>query len=141
MFLGEYEYKIDDKGRAPIPPKFRRELREGLVLTQGAEQCIVAYGVTEWRKMSEGLNAGSLPASKMRRLGRAMFATAFSLSLDGQGRVAVPTTLRQWAQIEDELVIIGANNYFEMWNRELWVAEKADAQEQAWQIIEGLERR
>ena len=141
MFLGEYEYKIDDKGRVPIPPKFRRELKEGLVLAPGPEACIVAYAPAEWMKMSESLTAGSLAPAKLRRLGRAIFATAFSLTLDGQGRVALPITLREYARIGDELVVVGANTYLEMWNRELWVAEKVAAQEQAWQIIEGLERR
>lgn len=141
MFLGEYEYKIDDKGRVPIPPKFRRELKEGLVLAPGPEMCIVAYAPAEWMKMSESLTAGSLAPAKLRRLGRAIFATAFSLTLDGQGRVALPITLREYARIGDELVVVGSNTYLEMWNRELWVAEKVAAQEQAWQIIEGLERR
>ncbi len=141
MFLGEYEYKIDDKGRVPIPPKFRRELKDGLILAPGPETCIVAYGLAEWMKMSENLTAGTLAPAKLRRLGRAIFATAFSLTLDGQGRVALPITLREYARIGDELVVVGANTYLEMWNRELWVAEKTDAQEQAWQIIEGLERR
>ncbi|HEY41856.1 MAG TPA: division/cell wall cluster transcriptional repressor MraZ [Dehalococcoidia bacterium] len=141
MFLGEYEYKIDDKGRVPIPPKFRRDLKDGLVLAPGPEACIVAYGLAEWTKMSESLPAGSLAPSKVRRLSRATFATAFSLTLDGQGRVALPITLREYARIGDELVVVGVNTYLEMWNRELWVAEKAAAQEQAWQIIEGLERR
>jgi len=141
MFLGEYEYKIDDKGRVPVPPKFRRELKDGLVLAQGPETCIVAYGLAEWMKMSESLPAGSLAPSKLRRLGRATFATAFSLNLDGQGRIALPITLREYARIGDELVVVGVNTYLEMWNRELWAAEKAVAQEQSWQIIEGLERR
>ena len=141
MFLGEYEYKIDDKGRVPVPPKFRRELKDGIVLALGPETCIVAYGLTEWVKMSEKLTAGSLAPSKLRRLGRSLFGNAFSLNLDGQGRVALPITLREYAHIGDELVVVGANTYFEMWNRELWVAEKAAAQEQAWQIIEGLEQR
>ena len=141
MFLGEYEYRIDDKGRVPIPPKFRRELKDGLVLAPGPETCIVAYGLAEWTKMSESLPAGSLAPAKLRRLGRATFATAFSLTLDGQGRVALPITLREYAKIGDELVVVGVNTYLEMWNRELWVAEKAAAQEQAWQTIEGLERR
>lgn len=141
MFLGEYEYKIDDKGRVPVPPKFRRELKDGIVLALGPETCIVAYGLAEWVKMSEKLTAGSLAPSKLRRLGRSLFGNAFSLNLDGQGRVALPITLREYAHIGDEMVIVGANTYFEMWNRELWVAEKVAAQEQAWQIIEGLEQR
>ena len=125
----------------PSPPKFRRELKEGLVLAPGPEMCIVAYAPAEWMKMSESLTAGSLAPAKLRRLGRAIFATAFSLTLDGQGRVALPITLREYARIGDELVVVGSNTYLEMWNRELWVAEKVAAQEQAWQIIEGLERR
>lgn len=141
MFLGEYEYKIDDKGRVPIPPKFRRDLKEGLILAPGPETCIVAYAPSEWIKMSESLTSGSLAPAKLRRLGRAIFGNAFSLTLDGQGRVALPITLREYARIGDELVVVGANTYLEMWNRELWVAEKTLAQEQAWQIIEGLERR
>ena len=141
MFLGEYEYKIDDKGRVPIPPKFRKDLKDGLVLAPGPETCIVAYAPAEWTKMSESLTSGSLAPAKLRRLGRAIFGNAFSLTLDGQGRVALPITLREYARIGDDLVVVGANTYLEMWNRELWVAEKAAAQEQAWQIIEGLERR
>jgi MraZ protein len=141
MFLGEYEYKIDDKGRVPIPPKFRRDFKDGLILAPGPETCIVAYAPSEWMKMSESLTSGSLAPAKLRRLGRAIFGNAFNLTLDGQGRVALPITLREYARIGDELVVVGANTYLEMWNRELWVAEKALAQEQAWQIIEGLERR
>ena len=102
MFLGEYEYKIDDKGRVPVPPKFRRELKDGIVLALGPEMCIVAYGLAEWVKMSEKLTAGSLAPSKLRRLGRSLFGNAFSLTLDGQGRVALPITLREYAHIGDE---------------------------------------
>jgi MraZ protein len=141
MFLGEYEYKVDEKGRVPVPPKFRRELKDGLVLAAGPEQCIVAYGVAEWAKLAESLTTGGLAPSKMRRLNRAFFASAFSLTLDGQGRVALPAPLRDSAQIGDEAVIAGANTFFELWNKDLWEAEKSVSREQTWQIIEGLERR
>ena len=141
MFLGEFEYKIDDKGRVPIPPKFRRELREGLILTPGPEKCIVAYTPSEWKKLAESLTTGSVTRSKMRRLNRAIFATAFNLNIDGQGRIALPVTLRQYAGIEDDVVIAGANTCLELWSKELWTIEKATSQEQAWQIIESLEQR
>ena len=141
MFLGEYEYKIDEKGRVPIPPKFRKELKEGLVLSPGPDNCIVAYGVAEWKKLADTLTSGSLAPDKIRRLGRVLFGGAFNLNLDGHGRVALPTTLRRYAQIGDELVVVGKNNYIELWNRELWEPEKVVALEQYWQTIEGLERR
>ena len=140
MFLGEFEYKIDEKGRVPIPPKFRKELKEGLILTPGAEKCIIAYTLSGWRKQAESLTTSSIVPNKLRRLNRAIFATAFSLSIDGQGRAALPVTLRQYAGIEDEVIITGANTYFELWNKELWAEEKATSQEQAWQIIESLEQ-
>ncbi len=140
MFFGEFEYKIDEKGRVPIPPKFRSELREGVVLTQGVEGCITAYPLPEWKKLATTLTTGSVTRDKLRKLNRAIFATAFSLNIDGQGRVALPIPLRQHAGIEEEVVIAGANNYFELWNKERWEEEKTTSQEQAWQIIESLER-
>ena len=141
MFFGEFEYKIDQKGRVPVPPKFRRELREGVVLTPGIEKCVIAYAPSEWRKLAATLTTGSVTPSKLRKLNRAIFATAFNLKVDGQGRVALPVPLREYAGIEDELVIAGANNYFELWNKEHWEQEKVASQEEAWQIIESLERR
>ncbi len=140
MFFGEFEYRIDEKGRVPIPPRFRRELKEGVVLTPGIEQCITAYPLSEWKKLAATLTTGSVTRSKLRILNRAIFATAFSLNMDGQGRIALPAPLRQYAGIEDEVVIAGANNYLELWNTERWEAEKAISQEQTWQIIESLEK-
>ncbi len=140
MFFGEVIYKIDEKGRIPIPPKFRGELKEGVVLTPGVERCIIAYPRLEWKKLAATLTTGSITPSKLRKLNRAIFATAFSLNIDGQGRVALPPQLREHAGIEDEVIIAGANNYFELWNKEQWEEEKATSQEQAWQIIESLER-
>jgi len=141
MFLGEFEYKIDEKGRVPIPPKFRRELREGVVLSAGPEKCIVAYSMAEWSKLAATLTSGTVVPSKLRKLNRAIFATAFRLDLDKQGRIALPVPLREYAAIEDEVVIAGVNIYLEIWNKEQWESEKAISQQQAWQIIESLERR
>jgi len=140
MFFGEFEYKIDEKGRVPVPPKFRQELKYGVVLTPGIEKCITAYPLPEWKKLAATLTTGSVTPSKLRRLNRAVFATAFSLNIDGQGRIALPIPLRDYAKIEDEVVIAGANNYLELWNKKQWESEKAASQEQAWQIIESLEK-
>jgi len=140
MFFGEFEYKIDEKGRVLIPPRFRRELREGVVLTPGVEKCINAYPPSEWKKVAATLTAGPISPSKLRKLNRAIFATAFSLNLDGQGRIALPIPLREYAGIEDEVVIAGVNTYLELWNKKQWEEEKASSQEQAGQIIESLER-
>ena len=140
MFLGEFEYRVDEKGRVPLPPKFRREFRDGLVLTAGPEKCVIAYAVAAWEKLAASLNAGAIPPSKMRRLNRAIFATAFSLKADGQGRIALPAPLRDYAGIENEVIFAGANTCVELWSKVRWEAEKAASMDQAWQIIESLER-
>ena len=141
MFFGEFEYKIDQKGRVPIPPKFRRELKDGMILTPGIEICIVAYPLAEWKKIATSLTSGSVTPSKLRKLNRALFATAFSTNIDGQGRIALPAPLREHAEIVDEVIVAGDNTYLELWNKVHWEEEKAVNQEQAWQIIESLERR
>jgi len=92
MFFGEYNYKLDEKGRVPVPPRFRRELKDGVVLTPGAENCINVYTLSEWKKLAATLTGGSLTPNKLRRLTRAIFATAFSVNIDGQGRIALPIT-------------------------------------------------
>ncbi len=141
MFLGEFTYKIDEKGRIPIPPKFRVELKGGVVLAPGPEKCIAAYPVAGWRKMADSLTSGAVSPSKARRMARAIFATAFTLEIDAQGRVALPVPLREYAGISDEVVVAGVNNYIELWERGRWEEEKAVSQEQVWQILETIERR
>ena len=143
VFFGEFEYKVEQKGRVQLPARFGRELKEGVVLTPGIERCITAYPLSEWKKLATTLTGASVTRSKLRKLNRAIFATAFHTNIDGQGRVALPAPLRNYAsiEIEDEVVVIGANNYLELWNKEQWEVEKADSQEQAWQIIESMERQ
>lgn len=141
MFFGEFEYKIDEKGRVPLPPKFRGLLKAGMVLSPGVEGCITVYPLNEWKKLADSLTAGALSPSKLRMLKRAVFATAFSLKMDGQGRIALPAPLKVHAEIVSEVIIIGANNYLEFWNKVRWEEEKAMAQEKAWLLLEGLEER
>ncbi len=139
MFYGEFDYKIDEKGRLPIPPKFRAFLKDGVVLTPGAENCITVYTVPAWKKLSATITNSPLSRSKMRKLSRALFSTAFSTRIDPQGRIAIPAPLREHAQITDDVVVAGANSYLEIWNKALWEEEKVTSQQQAWQIIESLE--
>ena len=139
MFFGEFEYKLDDKGRLPLPPRFRAHLKDGVVLTPGIEKCITAYPLAEWRKLASTLTGSSVARSKLRQLNRALFATAFYLNIDGQGRISLPAPLREHAEISDEVVVAGANIYFELWNKVYWEEERAASQQRAWQIIESLE--
>jgi MraZ protein len=141
VFLGEFNYRIDEKGRVPIPPRFRADFRDGIILTTGAEKCILAYDPVQWKSFADSLTTGPVLSNKIRKLNRAIFGTAFNLTLDGQGRIALPITLRQYAGITSDVVIVGANTYLEIWNKQAWEIEKTESQAQSWQIIETLERR
>jgi MraZ protein len=141
VFIGEFQYKIDDKGRVPIPPRYRKELVDGLVVMPGPEKCLSAYTPEEWKKQADRFAAASISPSKLRRLSRGLFGLASDLTLDAQGRIALPAQLRQYAGLDDEAVVVGANTTLELWNKDLWEAEKETIQDEVWQIIEGLEER
>ena len=139
MFFGEYPYKIDEKGRLPLPPKFRRQMREGVILAKGmGEKCIAVYPVAEWKRLSDSLAAKAVTPANLRKLNRAIFSSAFSTSFDGQGRITLPFPLREYAGVGDTAIVIGANNCVELWCEGEWQAEKTSAEEQASEIIESF---
>ncbi|MFA5628729.1 MAG: division/cell wall cluster transcriptional repressor MraZ [Dehalococcoidales bacterium] len=140
MFFGEFGYRMDEKGRIPLPPRFRAQLKDGLVLIPGVDSCITAYTMPEWAKISESLNSkNGITPSRLRQLNRALFSNAFHLNVDGQGRISLPVQLREHAGIEEEVIVVGANNYLELWNKVAWENEKASSREKMWDIIESME--
>ena len=139
MFFGEYSYKVDEKGRVPLPPKFRRDMKESMILSRGPDKCISAYPLSEWKKLADSLTAKAVGRTDLRKLNRAIFGSAFSVSFDKQGRLILPPKLREYAEITDEIVVVGVNNTVELWNSVLWVEEKKKSDEQVSQIIENLE--
>jgi MraZ protein len=138
VFFGEYQYKVDEKGRLPLPPKFRREMRDGVILTKGIEKCIDAYPLSEWKRLADTLAAKVITPASLRRLNRAVFGSAFSVSFDGQGRITLPLPLRSYAEIGDTVMVVGANARVELWNEDLWKAEAASSGEQIVDIIESF---
>ena len=141
FFLGEYEYKVDAKGRVPIPPKFRKHFADGIVLNMGAEECINAYPLSVWEKIAEKFDSGPIAPSRVRQMNRAVFASAFDSELDEQGRVMLPPPLRQHADIKDSLIIAGTNKYLEIWSKARWEKQKALWQKDTWQLFENMEMR
>ncbi|MBI2846337.1 MAG: division/cell wall cluster transcriptional repressor MraZ [Chloroflexi bacterium] len=141
MFLGEHEYRLDQKGRVTIPARFREALKEGFVLCRGLERCINVYHLSEWNRLSE--RQLDLPANreKTRRINRFTFSSAFPGEMDNLGRVVLPGALREYAQIKDEVTIAGIGRHIEIWDKGFWLAEKKRMEEQAWHIAEGLEER
>lgn len=129
MFLGEFSHTIDDKGRLTIPAKFRDELESGVVITRGLDGCLWAYGRSEWDTLADKI--AQLPSTNpaARNFARFMFSIASDSIPDRQGRILLPQKLRDYAQIQDETIIIGVKNKLEIWSPAKWeeVVTKVEA--------------
>ena len=119
-FKGTYHHILDPKNRFNIPAKMRSvfipEDKETVVLTRGYEQCIYIYTYSEWLRREEELRRLSNMDADARKLVRLLMGFAQECELDGQVRVIVPQPLLQFAQIEKDIVIIGALERMEAWN-------------------------
>jgi len=141
MFKGRYEHLIDGKGRLSIPSKFRDTLNERydarLVVTN-YDNCLIAYPLAEWQKLEDKI--ATLPEFKKdtKAFLRFFYSSATDCAIDRLGRILLPQTLRDYAKLEKEVVLIGAFRHMEIWSKQLWdEAEKAASQED---IVNTLER-
>ena len=123
MLMGQYEHSIDPKNRINFPAKFREQLGENFILTVGLDECIAVYSAEEWDKLVEKI--GTLPSTKSSAVKRFLYDGAFSVDFDSQGRILIPPVLREYANLEGEVHIIGMDTNLEIWNTELWNEENA----------------
>ncbi|MEU0572026.1 division/cell wall cluster transcriptional repressor MraZ [Nonomuraea sp. NPDC005983] len=130
MFLGTHQPRLDDKGRLFLPAKYREELAEGLVITKGQERCLYVFPVEEFQRITEALSTAPVTAKAVRDYSRVFFASASDEKPDKQGRVTIPQGLRQYAGLERDCVVIGANTRLEIWDAQSWDTY-LNAQEQA----------
>lgn len=121
MFMGEFNHNIDAKGRMIIPSKFREELGESFVLTKGLDGCLSIYPSTEWEEFEQKLRSLPLTSKNARTFTRFFVAGATVCELDKQGRILVPSTLREYANLEKEVVLTGNLNRIEVWSKERWL--------------------
>ena len=121
MFMGEYNHTIDAKGRLIIPAKFRETIGEEFILTRGLDGCLSIYPMDEWKSFEEKLKALPLTDKNARAFLRFFVAGATSCELDRQGRILVPSTLREFAGLEKEVVLTGSLTRIEIWSKEKWL--------------------
>ena len=116
MFIGQYTYSLDAKGRVVIPPKYREELGEEFVISKGMDGCLRIYTTDAWQDFCDKLSALPQTSKDARHFARFFLAGANSLEPDKQGRVLIPQVLREFASLEKDVMIIGVNNYVEIWD-------------------------
>jgi MraZ protein len=117
LFLGRHDYSMDSRGRVPMPPRFREALMQGIILTQGApDRCVRAYPVNGFEEQAAHYMREPITSPTGRVMRRAFFSGAYQSELDGQGRVLVPPVLRQWANLEGQVVVVGTGEGIEIWS-------------------------
>jgi MraZ protein len=120
VFLGEFVHILDSKGRLTIPAKFRADLDTGLVITRGIDRCLAVFPLGEWEQLAEQVSDLPMTDRQARAFRRLLFANASDVFLDKQGRVVIPPRLREYANLDGEVVVTGLNTYIEVWSAEAW---------------------
>lgn len=129
MFIGEYNYSIDEKKRLAIPAKFRQILGKKAVLTRGLDNCLFLYPLKEWANLADKLSKLPLSQADARGFARLMLVGAMDVSLDNLGRILVPDYLKKYAFLKKKVVIAGVYNRIEIWDEGKWqeYKEKTEA--------------
>ena len=121
MFLGTFTPKILGSWQMVLPSKLRSALgSDRAIVTKGFDRCIYGFSIGEWEKIAASELVKPLSTAEGRQIRQQMFAEATEVDLDEQGRFVIPERLREYAGIKEELVVIGAGDHFEVWNKDEW---------------------
>lgn len=122
MFKGSYRYKIDAKGRVPLPPAFRKALgaQGGALVATRLDGCVALYSESEWQRLESQLRRLPAFAKQTKALTRHLASQAADCAIDTQGRVLIPPALRGLAGLKREAIVVGALDRIEVWAPETW---------------------
>lgn len=126
VFKGEYSHSVDAKGRIIMPAKFREILGDMFVVTKGLDGCLFVYPNDEWENIENKFREIPLTTKDARKFSRFFFAGAADCEVDKQGRVLIPSVLREFAGLNKEVVLVGVLNRIEIWSKERWQENEYD---------------
>ncbi len=120
MLIGQYGATIGAKNRVAFPKKFRDELGDNLIITQGFEGSLIVVSEEGWRGLLEG--SEGMPFSEIcpRETQRFLLGTAADVELDEKGRFVLPSHLKKYAGLSSEIVFLGISRYVEIWDKKKW---------------------
>lgn len=120
MLIGEYEHSLDAKGRLIIPAKLRTDMGEKFIITKGLDGCLFVFSQNEWSNFESKLKELPLTNKNARDFVRFFLSGATECEIDKQGRFLLVNTLREYAEITKEVIIIGVGTRLEIWNKDKW---------------------
>lgn len=133
MLIGEHTHTLDSKKRLSLPAKFRKELGTSVVVTRGLDSCVFVYSKKEWVHFAQKLGELSMGQSDTRAFNRFILGGAVEVDIDKAGRILIPDFLKDFAELDNRVIVVGITNRVELWNEEVWrqyqagVEKKADA--------------
>ncbi len=124
LATGEFRNTLDEKGRLSLPAKLRTSLTSSvLIITQGMDNCLWVFTPESWQKLSEQIfESTSLFQQQGRNIQRRVIAPAQEVEIDKAGRIAIPQSLRDYAKLEKECVVLGITHRIEIWDQETYKA-------------------
>ena len=123
MFLGRSEHTIDDKGRLIIPVRFRELMDRGAYVTSGFDRNLMVLTTTGFDQIYDYINQMSLTDPSARQLKRLIFSSAERVETDKVGRILLPQYLREQAQLENDVILVGVGDFFEIWSPTNWTKQ------------------
>ncbi len=120
LLLGTYTPRLDDKGRLILPAKFRSQLATGLVMTRGQEHCLYLLPLDEFQRMYDKIRQAPITSKQARDYLRVFMSGASQEQPDKQGRISIPSLLRQYAALDRDVAVIGAGTRVEIWDLAAW---------------------
>ncbi|OGW82320.1 MAG: cell division/cell wall cluster transcriptional repressor MraZ [Omnitrophica bacterium RIFCSPLOWO2_12_FULL_44_17] len=124
MFYGEYQHSLDAKDRVIIPAKFREIFKEHYVekffITRGLDRCLFVFPESEWKLQERKFRDQPFTREESRKFNRLYFSGASEVICDKQGRILIPTYLKEYGEIKQDVVIIGVSDRIEIWSKEKW---------------------
>jgi len=129
MFMGQYLHSLDNKGRLTVPARYRTLLLEGAYITQGFDRNLMVWTKASFERISQRVSQGSITDPASRLLRRFIYSSGEWLDVDRAGRILIPEFLRQVAQFNGEVVVVGVGDYFEIWSPPLWAEQQTNLQD------------
>lgn len=139
MFIGEYHYNLDDKGRLVVPISFKDIISTQVIIARGLEPCLYLYPLKEWEKLTAKLNELSFTKKHNREFTRLFLSGAYENEVDTKGRINIDNLLLEYANLKKACVLIGVGTRIEIWDKETWKDYFTSRREKLEEISEELD--